>query len=728
MKFNWELPQNWCHAGIPQGNGLFGSLLWGNSDSLKITVNRSDYWFYGDNLPPDAEQSYQNLKKFLQGGDEDELWRVFGGKVGETRPLKSTRLPVGRLLVNLPEGCNSGELNLYTDTSLTKAKLDELQINSVVPRELPVIALLVSGENYQDCSFESCPPEAEEIKDFFKNNNFPASVILDADNGMIGGWIQEGHNAQTLCVMWQKVDKADSTELFMVTMLGDTVAEAQSSATKLLAEMVTKTYAGISAETVAWWEKYWEDTPVIDIPDKEISELYYLGMYRMAGLYAPNVPPATLQGAWLEDDRMAPWSNDYHFNINVQECYWPTFAGNHPEYILPLFDMLKGWKETLREYAKNFVGIEDGQMLPHAVDDRGIALGGFWPGHVDHSCTAWTAQLMWQYWRYTLDDKFMRDTLYPFMKEAMNVYAEMLEKDDEGNLFLAVESSPEYFENTMKAWGKNSTIHLASIHFLIDSLMELSEKLNIDSDKREQWQDISKRLPVAALTDDKEICIWEGQTLEEGHRHFSHLIGIYPYDLLDWRTDAGDAEMVEKTIRKWVGQGTGLWAGWSFPWASIIYSRLGNAEAAHTMLSAFRRGFMQDDYALRYLPGKPVFTSITGPVGTSIMQIEAGMASTAAVMEMCLYTSRGIIYPMAGIPCYWKDVSFKNIRTEGALLVGGERKNGALQNLTVKALKGGKVKIVLPEGEYQIKGKKINGGKVYETMLAANEELVVLKN
>ena len=719
MQLHWDLPQDWCHAGIPQGNGLFGSLFWGNTDSLKITVNRSDYWFYGDNLPPDTEQSYQNLKKFLHSGDETELWRVFGGTIEGKRPLKSTRLPVGRLLIDLPESCNSGELNLNTATSLAKARLGKLQISSIVPRELPVITLSVSGENYQECSFKSCPPEAEEIKEFFEANNFPACEILDSTDGMNGGWIQEGNNAQTLCVMWQKIEKNDSVELFMVTMLGNTVAEAKNSAVKLLAEMTSKTYDGISKETVAWWEKYWENTPLIDIPDKEISELYYLGMYRMAGLYAPDVPPATLQGAWLEDDRMAPWSNDYHFNINVQECYWPTFAGNHPEYILPLFDMVKGWKETLREYAKNFVGIEDGQMLPHAVDDQGIALGGFWPGHIDHSCTAWTAQLMWQYWRYTLDDEFMRNTLYLFMKEAMNVYAEMLEEDDEGNLFLAAESSPEYFENTIKAWGKNSTIHLASIHFLLGSLLELSEKLNIDSDKCAQWRDISDRLPVAALTEDKEICIWEGQPLEEGHRHFSHLIGIYPYDLFDWRTDADDALMVNKTINKWVSQGTGLWSGWSFPWASIIYSCLQNPEAAHTMLSAFRRGFMRDDFAYRYLPGKAVFTSISGPSKKSIMQIEAGMASTAAVMEMCVYTSRGIIYPMAGIPCYWKDISFKDIRTEGAFLVSGTKENGVLKTLTVKAERGGILKIAFPEGSFKVEKngntESISAEKIYET-------------
>ena len=726
MKFNWKLPQNWCHSGISQGNGLFGSLLWGDTDSLKITVNRSDYWFKGDNLPPGPEQSYQNLKSFLQSGNEKELWRVFAGQKDEKIPLKSTRLPVGRLLINLPDECKTGELNLDTSTSLAEVNLDKLKINSIVPRELPVIALSISGDNYQNCSFKSYPPEVEEVKNFFKENNFPAPEILDSADGTSGGWIQEGYNAQTLCVMWQKVKKTDSVELYMVTMLANTATEAQSSAIKLLGKMMTKTYASIYKETVAWWKNYWEETPTIDIPDKEVSELYYLGMYRMAGLYAPNTPPATLQGAWLEDDRMAPWSNDYHFNINVQECYWPTFAGNHPEYILPLFDMIKSWKETLREYAKHFVCIDDGQMLPHAVDNHGIALGGFWPGYIDHSCTAWTAQLMWQYWRYTLDGEFMRDTLYPFMKETMNVYAKMLEADGDGNLFLAAESSPEYFEKTIKAWGKNSTIHLSSIHFLINGLLELSEKLNIDKGKHAEWQDIKKRLPIASMTKDKEICIWNGQPLEEGHRHFSHLISLHPYDLLDWRTNEEDGEILRKTISKWVEKGTGLWSGWSFPWASIIYSRLGETEAAHSMLSVFRRAFMKDDFAYRYLPYASCFTSVKGPEGLAIMQIEAGMAAAAAVMEMCVHTSRGVIYPMTGIPSYWKDMSFQKIRIEGALLISGERKDGLLQSLTIKALKGGRIKIALPLGKYKVKHNKINGEMIYEAMLQANEELIIL--
>lgn len=151
MKFNWNLPQDWCHSGAPQANGLFGTMLWGDCNTLKLTVNRSDYWFRGDNLPPNTEQSYKNLKKNLQNGNKDELLRVFAGSIEDDFPLASTRLPVGRLLIDLPQGCTTGELNLDIASSLAEANLDKMKV--IVPRELAFLALSISGESYQECSF-----------------------------------------------------------------------------------------------------------------------------------------------------------------------------------------------------------------------------------------------------------------------------------------------------------------------------------------------------------------------------------------------------------------------------------------------------------------------------------------------------------------------------------------------------------------------------------------------
>jgi len=53
--------------------------------------------------------------------------------------------------------------------------------------------------------------------------------------------------------------------------------------------------------------------------------------------------------------------------------------------------------------------VEDGHLLPHAVDDRGMCMGSFWTGNMDHCSTAWEAQLFRLAHRYEPDRGFPRD-------------------------------------------------------------------------------------------------------------------------------------------------------------------------------------------------------------------------------------------------------------------------------------------------------------------------------
>lgn len=38
--------------------------------------------------------------------------------------------------------------------------------------------------------------------------------------------------------------------------------------------------------------------------------------------------------------------------------------------------MVLSWRPLLRENARKFVGIDNGYVLPHSVDDRGVCFGG----------------------------------------------------------------------------------------------------------------------------------------------------------------------------------------------------------------------------------------------------------------------------------------------------------------------------------------------------------------
>jgi len=324
-------------------------------------------------------------------------------------------------------------------------------------------------------------------------------------------------------------------------------------------------------------------------------------------------------------------------------------------------------------------------------------MGGFWTGSIDHGSTAWVAQLMWLYYKYSMDIDFLRETAYPFMKGTMKVYQGMLE-DKNGELSLPVSVSPEYNGSSMNAWGKNASFQLAIIHFLCRSMREAMKTLNLDDDVS-VLEDIEKRLPKYSLIGQK-IALWEGQDLDHSHRHHSHLSGIYPFDTIDFLKEP-DRQIVERSINHWVLKGMGEWSGWCIPWASIIHSRLKNREAAEMLLKIWRRFFTNEGHGtlhdVRY-PGISIM-GIGRNSDREIMQIEAGMAAITAVQEMLLQTVKGVIRLFPGVPNHWKKVSFDGMRAEGAFLVSAERKGGKTLKVEILSEKGSPLKIENSLGE-----------------------------
>ena len=150
------------------------------------------------------------------------------------------------------------------------------------------------------------------------------------------------------------------------------------------------------------------------------------------------------------------------------------------------------------------------------------------------------------------------------------------------------------------------------------------------------WRNILDRLaPLAVGADGFKV----DADLEynESHRHFSHLMSIYPYRITKPDTEL---DKIQNSILNLEKYGTGLWVGFSFTWASILYSIAGNGEGARYMLKLFAECFVSSngfhlngDYKKRgvsqfhYRP----FT------------LEANMLYSAALAEMFLQSEEGKI-------------------------------------------------------------------------------------
>ena len=70
--------------------------------------------------------------------------------------------------------------------------------------------------------------------------------------------------------------------------------------------------------------------------------------------------------------------------------------------------------------------------------------------------------------------------------------------------------------------------------------------------------------------------------------------------------------------------------------------------------------------------------------------LEGNFAFAASVQEMLLQSYSGVIEVFPAIPKTWKNLSFKNLRAEGAFLISAEMKDGETEKLVLFSEKGGR--------------------------------------
>lgn len=723
-RLEFDLPLETTHHGIPLSNGTFGALIWGESGEIRITVNRADYWDHRGGIGWNETATWENLKKWLVSDDEDSLRAAFEDtRTDEHTPRRPTRLPMGRVDLKLSEGFGLASGGL--DMARGEAQIEFAPggvLKAVIVRDQPVLAITVRGA---DAQLTPRPVYHDEVLQHYRQYGFPPAQ--EFSEGDFTGWVQECPGEPAMCVGCLKVAARGKADFLVCSVYGETPQTAKAAALQLLQEAAQPGYDRAASQVAEWWREYWKRCATITLPDPDRELLYYLGMYKLAGLSWPGGPAATLQGPWVEEYTMPPWSSDYHFNINLQECYWPAYGGNQLQALDPLVKMLKEWEPILRRNARAFVDVQDGLMLPHAVDDRCTCMGGFWTGSIDHGSTSWTGQLLWLYYRYSMDRDFLRDTAYPFLKGAMRVYEAML--DDDGSRYsLPVSVSPEFGGAGKDAWGANASFQLANVHFLCEKLIEASELLAVDAGDRRKWQDIHARLPLATV-EGGQIHLWEGQPLSESHRHHSHLAGIYPFDILDYDTNDEQRNLVHASMGHLTDMGMGRWTGWCMPWASILFGRIGNGEMADTVLGLYRRAFMNHGYASTHDAQFRGFTIMAGrPL---IMQVEASLAASAAVMEMLVQTSRGVLRVFNAVPRWWPEASFEGIRAEGAFLVSGSWKKGKVVQVEVVSEAGETLNVANPFGVPAVVKREdgtseLREGRILTVGMGVGEKVVLL--
>ena len=660
----WEFPRTGsCHEGIPFADGKTGVLVWGGGDTVNLTVGRGDLWDHRGGYPWTEAQSYSNIVSLVGKGDAAALKSLFSVPVPKnwnpdgnpfTDRYNPYMLPLGRVTVKL-SGATLARGELDTATGLGKLILaDGREIGLAMSKAQGVFAMRM--------------PEGLDYSPFAH----PATDFPIYEQKLKGRGFKRAKQTSSLAFTWElPADRPVSLECENRPLRGRTLYvwtnRGEPSPRPTLASIG---FTGIAADSCAYWNAFWREGARITVPDPEVQELFDFGMYKFGSMTDPDGFPAGLQGQWLEDDRLVPWNGDYHFNINVQECYSPAYRGGHFRNLMPLFRMVLSWRPLLRDNAKKFVGVENGYVLPHSVDDRGICIGGFWAGTIDHASTAWVASMMYRYVRYSGDVAFLKDGAYDFMKGAMNVYRAMMEEKD-GRLSIPIGPSPEWGDSDVrKCVGRDPSFQLAAAHRLARDLIAAAERIGETPDP--MWLDVERRLPLYTKGPGG-FQLFEGQPFIESHRHHSHMAGLYPFDTIDL-ADKSAADDVQATYRTWVRQGTGLWSGWCVPWAAILHTHVGQPYAAVQTLRAWKAFYNNPGHGSLHDAFNEGFSVMSGR--KTIMQMDGACAAVTAAMEMMAHETNGKVEFFKGCPDSWKDVSFENLALSDGTRVSGRRLNG----------------------------------------------------
>jgi alpha-L-fucosidase 2 len=417
--------------------------------------------------------------------------------------------------------------------------------------------------------------------------------------------------------------------------------------------------------------------------DPGLNALYYqYGRYILLSSSGTGGLPSNLFGIWSESLR-PPWSSDFHHDINIQHYYWPAEVNHLPECAQALCGYLDRCIPAARKAARNLYGC-NGIFIPLTTgawcrclktEPGGTDLrkerGGWdeWTG-----AAAWLAQHYWWHYEFSGDVEFLRERAYPFIKEVALFYEDFLIPDPRqgsphyGKLVTVPSVSPENsFEGGTKplSIGIGATSDFIFIQDLLTHCIEATEILNIDADRRLIWTEILENLPPLQIGKYGQLQEWleDYEEGEPGHRHVTHLMGIFPGDQITMEKTPRLAEAAGVSLERRLehGGGGGLTPGCG------IWARLREGDLAEKHLRERRINFSSGE---------------TPPAGS------------AEIAEMLMQSHQGRIRLLPALPEMWPGGKVRGLRARGGFEVDMAWKDGKLTEATIASKAGGLCRIL----------------------------------
>ncbi|KFZ76612.1 hypothetical protein ED92_41530 [Amycolatopsis sp. MJM2582] len=482
--------------------------------------------------------------------------------------------------------------------------------------------------------------------------NPPASLESSGDSRLSVQSLLAGGEHVTA---WREVAQGSKRTLYTSVAWSYPKRTAAREALKTIRR--AEPFSALAAGHRRWWHDYYRHG-FLSIPDTRLQSFYWIQLYKIASAARREAPVMATCGPWLEP---TPWPATW-WNLNVQLEYWLIHGSNHLE--------LDAVGHALGEYRANLTSQvaepyqHDSAGIPRTTDmnllNGAVGTNAGFPVGIPGKETptpevgnlTWALHNVWLSYRHTMDRRLLREALFPLLRKAINYYLHFLTPGADGKLHLPATFSPEYGVN-----APDCNYDLALIRWGCKTLLEAAAELRIDDPLARRWREVLATL-VPYPADANGYMIGAGVPFAKSHRHYSHLLQIYPLYEITWERPE-HRRIIETSLDHWVGF-EGALQGYTFTGAASMSAQMLRGEKAEFYLGELQR---------RYLQPNTMYKE-SGPV------IETPLSAAQSLHDMLVQSWGGVIRLFPAVPAKWADAALRDFRTEGAFLVSASRQGG----------------------------------------------------
>jgi alpha-L-fucosidase 2 len=247
-------------------------------------------------------------------------------------------------------------------------------------------------------------------------------------------------------------------------------------------------------------------------------------------------------------------------------------------------------------------------------------------------------------------------------------------RDANGTVQIVPSQSPE---NRFVGSGElpvslcvNAAMDLQLLREALTNAIAASTILDVDAADRKRWTELRDAIPPCQIGKDGRLLEWgmEVTETEPGHRHLSHLYGLFPGDEFDAERTPELYAAAVRSMDYRLAHFNGL-SGWSLTWVGCICARLGRGDEAFKHLTALMTENTAD---------KPI-----GQMSPRIYQIDTNLGGVAILTEMLLQSRHGELHLLPALPAAWPEGSVRGLRARGGFTVDIEWSGGQLRSARI---------------------------------------------